>query len=431
MWAADTAGIRLRAENPKRNSMNKENKTELPKRVEYIIERLENGGFEAYAVGGCVRDSLIGKEPEDWDICTSALPEETKKIFSGERIIETGLKHGTVTVLLEHTSYEVTTFRTESGYSDFRRPDKVDFVKTVAEDLKRRDFTVNAMAYNNKKGLIDIYGGREDLKKRLIKCVGNPHERFSEDALRIMRAVRFAGVLGFEIEEKTAAAVRSDRLLLKNIAAERISAEFMKLLMSKNPHMIYDYKEVIDVFIDRAENIKKNEAELIGELPEKKSVRLAFLLNTLYKNDGNASGLIHAALKKLKLDNRLIEKTERIISCMKKHLPESLTDCRFLVSDLGIEAVSDYIQILSAEKSAPDGGLKNVMKWIEQIENCGLCTSIRELKIGGNDLIDAGITDGMKIGKLLRIALGEVIKDNLRNEKKELLEYILKTADRV
>lgn len=411
--------------------MNKEYKIELPKKVARIIERLENGGFEAYAVGGCIRDSLIGKEPEDWDICTSALPEETEKIFSGERIIETGLKHGTVTVLLDRTNYEVTTFRTESGYSDFRRPDNVSFVKNIAEDLKRRDFTVNAMAYNNKKGLIDIYGGREDLEKRLIKCVGNPHERFSEDALRIMRAVRFAGVLGFEIEEKTASAVRNDRLLLKNIAAERISAEFMKLLMSENPHMIYDYKEVIGVFVDRAENIEKNEAELIGDLSRKKSVRLAFLLNTLYKNDDNAGGLIHAALKKLKLDNRLIEKTERIISCMKKPVPENLADCRFLASELGIEAVSDCAQILSAEKSAQNGDLKNVMKWIEQIENCGLCTSIRELKISGNDLIGAGITDGMKIGKLLHLALGEVMRENLKNEKRELLAYALKTADRI
>ena len=418
-----TVGTRQKG-NCRKKDMKTKMEIQLPERVNYIIECLEKNGYEAYAVGGCVRDSLLGKEPTDWDICTSALPEETERVFSGERIIETGLQHGTVTVLIDRIGYEVTTFRTESGYSDFRRPDSVSFVKNVAEDLKRRDFTVNAMAYNKKDGLIDIYGGRRDLKNRLIKCVGEPHERFCEDALRIMRAVRFGGVLGFDIETKTAEAVRNDRLLLKNIAAERISAEFIKLLMSGNPEIIYEYREVIAVFADGAERLEKSDCMIIGKLPPKKSLRLAFFMNCLYKNSDDVLNTVHNALKKLKLDNKLTESTKRIIACMKRPLPNSLAQCRFAVSEFGHEAVSDCAIIGMISKAETGNAFKEVLRQLDIIERDGLCTEITGLDINGNDLMNIGITDGKQIGMILKLVLKEVIEENLKNEKSKILSYV-------
>ena len=418
-----TVGTRQKG-NCRKKDMKTKMEIQLPERVNYIIECLEKNGYEAYAVGGCVRDSLLGKEPTDWDICTSALPEETERVFSGERIIETGLQHGTVIILIDRVGYEITTFRTESGYSDFRRPDSVSFVKNVAEDLKRRDFTINAMAYSNKNGIVDIYGGRRDLKNRLIKCVGEPHERFCEDALRIMRAVRFGGVLGFDIETKTAEAVRNDRLLLKNIAAERISAEFIKLLMSGNPEIIYEYREVIAVFADGAERLEKADCMIIGKLPPKKSLRLAFFMNCLYKNSDDILKTVHDALKKLKLDNKLTESTKRIIACMNRPVPNSLAQCRFAVSEFGHEAVSGCARIGMISKAETGNAFKEVLKYLDAIERDGLCTEITGLDINGKDLMNIGITNGKQIGMILKLVLNEVIEENLKNEKNEILSYV-------
>ena len=210
----------------------------LPEKVKKIISMLEDSGFEAFAVGGCVRDSLLGKEPTDYDITTSALPEETKEVFKNEHIIETGIKHGTVTVLMESEPFEITTFRIDKDYLDNRRPEKVLFTRSLEEDLARRDFTINAMAYSEKTGLIDVFGGASDLEHGIIRTVGDANARFNEDALRIMRALRFSSVLGFEIEEKTAFSVFKNRKLLKNISAERIFSELKKLICGKDAQSV-------------------------------------------------------------------------------------------------------------------------------------------------------------------------------------------------
>jgi len=206
----------------------------IPEEVQYIINTLENNGCEAYAVGGCVRDSLLGKEPKDWDICTPALPEHTMKFFAGHKIIETGLRHGTITLRINHNSFEVTTYRIDGVYSDNRHPDKVEFANDLKEDLSRRDFTINAMAYNPKTGIVDFFGGAKDLEYGIIKCVGDANKRFQEDALRIMRALRLASVLGFSISSDTSKAILENKSLLKNIAVERIAAELNKLIVGNN-----------------------------------------------------------------------------------------------------------------------------------------------------------------------------------------------------
>ena len=209
---------------------------QIPEKVEYIINVLMKNGYEAYAVGGCVRDSILGRVPEDWDITTSAQPEQVKALF--HRTIDTGIQHGTVTVMMDKEGFEVTTYRIDGEYEDSRHPKNIEFTSNLEEDLKRRDFTINAMAYNPKDGLVDIFGGIEDLNKKIIRCVGNANDRFSEDALRILRAVRFAGQLGFAIEEQTKEAIVALAPTLKNISAERIRVELDKLLMGKHPELI-------------------------------------------------------------------------------------------------------------------------------------------------------------------------------------------------
>lgn len=212
-------------------------KIQLPQKVDYIINELIKNGFEAYAVGGCVRDSILGKEPEDWDITTSAKPEEVKNIF--KRTIDTGILHGTVTVMLEKEGYEVTTYRIDGEYEDNRHPKEVEFTSNLVEDLKRRDFTINAMAYNTQNGMVDIFGGLKDIEKGIIRCVGSARDRFDEDALRILRAIRFSAQLGFEIEEETLEGIKEKKENLKNISAERIRVELNKLLLSDYPEKLF------------------------------------------------------------------------------------------------------------------------------------------------------------------------------------------------
>lgn len=222
----------------------------IPQEVEYIISELEKNGHSAYAVGGCIRDSLMGREPEDWDICTSALPEQTLKCFGRHVMLETGFKHGTVTLMLDRKPFEITTYRVDGTYSDNRRPDKVNFVGNLKEDLSRRDFTINAMAYNPREGIADFFGGMEDLRAKSIRSVGSANQRFNEDALRIVRALRFASALGFSLDSSTAAAIRVNCHLLKNIAAERIANELDKLIAGESAtDILHEYASVLAEFV--------------------------------------------------------------------------------------------------------------------------------------------------------------------------------------
>ena len=217
-------------------------KIQMPEAANYIIQTLMAHGYEAYIVGGCVRDSVLGRTPQDWDITTSATPEQTKALF--RRTIDTGIEHGTVTIMMDHVGYEVTTYRVDGKYEDHRRPKEVTFTASLLEDLKRRDFTINAMAYNEQEGLVDIFGGAEDLRRGIIHCVGVPQERFDEDALRSLRAVRFAAQLDFEIEAKTRQAIREKAEFLRDISAERIQVELTKLITSDHPERIIDAYEL-------------------------------------------------------------------------------------------------------------------------------------------------------------------------------------------
>ena len=246
----------------------------LPESAAYVLEKLENAGFEAYVVGGCVRDALLGLEPKDYDVCTNALPEQTETAFAGERVIETGLIHGTVTVLIGGEPFEVTTYRVDGDYADHRHPDGVQFVRDLESDLQRRDFTVNAMAYSPRRGLRDPFGGQEDLKRRCIRCVGEAEKRFEEDALRILRALRFAAVYGFEIEKRTADAARARKDELQYVARERVTAELGKLLCGQAAEEIaFAFSDVLCA----AMNVLPD-AQGLNRVPPELPLRLAHVL---------------------------------------------------------------------------------------------------------------------------------------------------------
>ena len=392
----------------------------MPERVSYIIQKLEEAGHEAYAVGGCVRDSMLGREPQDWDITTSALPEETKAIFS--RTVDTGIKHGTVTAMFGKEGYEITTYRVDGKYSDSRHPDSVEFTRSLEEDLKRRDFTINAMACNS-DGLVDMFGGKDDLENGLIRCVGVPEARFGEDALRILRAVRFSAQLGFDIDPATLEAARKLAPTLANISAERIHSELHKLLMSDWPDRLVLLHELgIDrVILPELERTAKsgrmNElcARLAGA-PYDTAVRWALLL--LYT--GSASEIMH----RLKFDNQTIYTVKALLRF--RQVPVTVLDpagMRRLMSDSGRELMEPLFAFIGA--ADPDLDLTGARRLCRSIIDAGDCTDIKSLAVNGHDLMQAGIPAGKSVGETLERLLSAVLADPSLNTPEKLLELAL------
>ena len=400
----------------------------LPEYVKNLINILHAAGEEAYAVGGCVRDMIMGREPNDYDMTTSALPERTQEIFEGAgfRVIPTGLKHGTVTVIADSHHVEITTFRIDGDYNDSRHPDSVTFTRRVEDDLARRDFTVNAMAYNEKDGLVDVFGGRADINEKLIRAVGDPDKRFSEDALRILRAVRFSATLGFEIDPATLSAMKNSKDGLLRVSRERIRVEFWKTLVCERAQYGLDVMlrtGILGVIFPCLDASSVSElAQKIAILPPDFEVRLAFLLS---KTDaGNADEIISS----LKLSRASSEKVSLMLIAAERELPDINSGYsvrkylqRFrknavnaaLIRALteGVDA-SDVICALEceAEKSPP------------------LC--IPDLKISGADLIMYGITDGLSIGGVLYSLIEAVIENPELNEKEKLMALAIDFSKR-
>lgn len=356
----------------------------LPRSVQLALTLMEAAGYEAYPVGGCVRDFLLGKTAPDFDITTSALPEETKQVFAEYPVIETGIKHGTVTVLIDQTPLEITTFRLDVGYSDGRHPDEVVFTRTLEEDLARRDFTVNAMAYHRKRGVIDPFGGREDLARKQIRCVGDAKTRFCEDALRILRGLRFAATLGFSVEENTAAAMRETKETLSRISGERITAELCKLCCGSHA------AEIAEAFSDVLPGVSPN-LEKLRTLPPILELRLAALL-------GNTD-----AMTGLKLSNAQ-KKSVLCLLTAQVTPPKTRYEALCLLRDHGENA-----RLLAAFHGF---ALSEDGVW-----------RIDQLAIGGSELMERGIT-GRKIGETLSTLLDRVMRGELPNEKEVLLSSI-------
>ncbi len=385
-------------------------KIEMPTHVETIIQKLNEHGFEAYAVGGCVRDSLMGRIPMDWDITTSATPYEVKKIFS--RTIDTGIQHGTVTIMIGKEGFEVTTYRVDGEYEDGRRPKEVSFTSSLYEDLKRRDFTINAMAYNQMDGLVDSFEGVKDLEQKVIRCVGDPLERFQEDALRILRALRFRAQLGFEIDFETRLAIKSIAPNMKNVSKERIQMELVKLLQSDNPEYIREvYEEEIATYVcDGFQKIDPDEIEISCALPSDKATRLAALLRK--------TGVENAVktLKSLKFDNETIRKVKTMVSWHGRAIEEDFYAIRKALSQME-PFVWERIIILNQYSHR----VKAITK---EILDGGDCLSIKGLAVNGQDLIALGVVPGKAIGLYLAQCLEIVLKDPKKNKKDDLLEEI-------
>lgn len=391
----------------------------IPQTVKTLINILEASSFEAYAVGGCVRDSLMNQTPNDWDICTSALPDRMKQCFKNFRAVETGLKHGTLTVIVDGEPYEITTFRKDGEYRDHRHPEQVEFVSDLQTDLSRRDFTVNAMAVHPEKGVVDFYGGIDDLNKKLIRCVGNPDLRFTEDALRIMRGVRFASTLGFSIEEETEKSILKNAHLLKEIAAERIIVELKKTVTGKNaPYIMKKYREV---FAQRIPEMLKYSDEkwnvlcdFLGKLPYDVSLRLSLLYSGIETDE------IKNSLKNLKFEKAIQEEVVALKESLNIELsPELPSMCRFL-NKLGEERAKKALLL----RESLYGSQEESFKCMEQVLSEKICFTLRDLAVNGNDLCELGLKSGREIGETLNFLLEKVMNGEISNEKTALMNEV-------
>lgn len=397
---------------------------QVPEAAAGILEELNAHGFEAYVVGGCVRDSLLGRMPEDWDITTSATPEEVKKIF--KRTIDTGISHGTVTVMADHTGYEVTTYRIDGEYEDGRHPRTVEFTRSLEEDLKRRDFTINAMAYNKEKGLVDAFGGLQDLKDHIIRCVGNPLDRFTEDALRILRALRFSAQLGFTVESGTKKAIREIAPNLAKVSRERIAVELTKLLLSDNPWQMKAVWETgIGPYVSDRFNMalkRLSQAEKIGYLPASKHMRWAGFLRM------EAPGDAWAILKELKMDNETMDQVKTLVSLWRQQIPAQKPLLRRLMSrltDQGFDDLLCFQKVFGGEQLLEE--LSRAEAYSLEIRQSGDCIRLKDLAVTGRDLMGAGMKPGPEMGRVLNHLFEEVLerpecncRDFLMNRYKEL-----------
>lgn len=434
-------------------------KIQLPEKVNIIISTLQAHGYEAYAVGGCVRDSILGREPDDWDITTSATPLETKALF--KRTFDTGIEHGTITVLLDKDAFEVTTYRVDGKYEDSRHPKEVTFTRSLKEDLLRRDFTINAMAYNDEEGLVDIFGGIRDLKNKTIRCVGNAEERFGEDALRILRAVRFAAQLGFGIEKETQKGIVKLAPTLANISAERIQVELVKMLVSPNPGLLRKAYElgITKVILPEFDEMMQTTQETphhkysVGEHTIKaiemiradKVLRLAMLLHDVAKPqmktiDGNGvahfkmhdikgADMAKAILRRLKFDNDTLGKVTRLVQYHDYRIPAEPKRVRRAMNKIGEDLFPYYLEVRRADTMAQSEYLREEkLQNIREMEMCYQdilekkeCVSLKDLAVSGSDLIADGMQPGKEIGMVLNKLLEMVIENPNLNTKETLL----------
>ena len=396
----------------------------MPKDVKYIINTLEKNGYEAYAVGGCVRDAIIGKEPSDWDITTNATPMQVKKLF--KHTIDTGIQHGTVTIMIHKVGYEVTTYRIDGKYADGRHPDKVEFTVSLKEDLKRRDFTINAMAYNDTKGIIDLFGGIEDLKEGIVKCVGNPYNRFDEDALRILRAFRFAAVLNFEVEEKTKKAAGDLAENLNKISKERIRTELDKLIMSDTPEKLMEARKcgLLKYILSEVED--DINIELVKAMPKNNYMKWAALL--YHREEEEVSKI----LKKLKFDNKTVNICKRIVGYSKDFRNIYKENVRVAAHEVGVDIFDKLLEFSKVCINLQDwkGGeypdnsdyINNIEHLYKKVIDDGDCLSLKELAVKGGDLMEIGVPKGAKLGEILNILLYKVLDNPKYNNREKLLE---------
>lgn len=432
---------------------------DMPKNADIAINLLQSAGFEAYAVGGCVRDSLLGKTPNDWDITTSAKPEDMKSVFADFHCIDTGIKHGTVTVVIDGEPLEITTFRLDGEYEDNRHPKSVTFTSNLGADLGRRDFTVNAMAYSKKTGTVDLFGGQNDLKNGIIRCVGDPDRRFNEDALRILRALRFASALDFEIEEKTAQSLLKNRALLGNISEERIAKELLKLVCGKGAKRILtDFAPVLFEILPELQPMYKNSHDnphhcydiyehtliAVESIDPEPTLRFAMLLHDCGKpavKKFDENGVAHfyghqrisaeisaQILARLKVSNKFRDEILFLVSNHDRwELYENTEKMPRYLSKFGLDGVLNLLKVMRADVLAQSPEYRYRLDQIADAEETAKnlaaqkpCLSLSELQINGRTLMDIGIPQGRKLGAVLAQLLDEVIDGVTKNTQEAL-----------
>lgn len=432
---------------------------DMPKNVDTAINLLQSAGFEAYAVGGCVRDSLLGKTPNDWDITTSAKPEDMKSVFADFHCIDTGIKHGTVTVVIDGEPLEITTFRLDGEYEDNRHPKSVTFTSNLGADLGRRDFTVNAMAYSKMTGTVDLFGGENDLKNKIIRCVGDPDRRFNEDALRILRALRFASALDFEIEEKTAQSLLKNRALLGNISEERIAKELLKLVCGKGAKRILtDFAPVLFEILPELQPMYKNSHDnphhcydiyehtliAVESIDPEPTLRFAMLLHDCGKpavKKFDENGVAHfyghqrisaeisaQILARLKVSNKFRDEILFLVSNHDRwELYENTEKMPRYLSKFGLDGVLNLLKVMRADVLAQSPEYRYRLDQIADAEEIAKnlaaqkpCLSLSELQINGRTLMDIGIPQGRKLGAVLAQLLDEVIDGVTKNTQEAL-----------
>jgi len=439
-------------------------KIDIPEDVQKLLNRLQNTGHEAYIVGGCVRDSLLNRTPSDWDICTSAKPNEMKDVFFDNVTISTGLKHGTITVLMNNQGYEITTFRIDGDYSDGRRPNSVKFTDDIVKDLSRRDFTINAMAYNEKEGLIDPFNGLDYLNSKVVRCVGNPNERFQEDGLRMLRAVRFASQLGFKINRQTAISIIDNRKLLKLISQERIREELNKILITENPSSgitalrtlkLLDYimPELNDCHNFNQHNPNHNKdvfahtMAVLDAIDSKLELRLAALFHDIgkpctfaigedsvghfYSHHKESARICRKIMKRLKYSNKEIEYVSELVYYhMTRYKSLKTSSVKKFINKVGVDRLDDLFKLLIADRigSKAPYEFDDIYKLkfeCEKLLSEKQPLSIKDLAVNGYDLMEIGIPQGKEIGKTLNILLNAVLEDFSLNDKDILLKMAI------
>lgn len=444
----------------------------IPEKCIYILSALEKSGFQAYIVGGCVRDMIMGRSVHDFDITTDALPNQIIEIFSEDKIIPTGVKHGTVTVLHKGEAFEITTFRVDGSYTDLRRPDTVSFTSSLKEDLARRDFTMNAVAMNLSGKIFDFFGGISDIENKLIRCVGKPEQRFSEDALRILRAIRFASILNFEIESETAESAIKLKDRLDFISAERIKSEFVKLLCGENAvDTLLKYREIIGQIVPEIKDcfnfsqhskyhkydVYEHIARAVGMIPADSEnveiLRIALFFHDIGKpstfsldengrghfkgHAGKSAEIAEKVMHRLKFDNRTVDIVCTIISHHsdnfdfgdedRKSMP--LSEIKRMISKIGADRFFLLLELKKADNSAKhdfvlheNNEIENISKTAQRLINENCCIKISQLEINGNNLIQLGFR-GREIGRCLETLLENVIDGNIENNYSELMKF--------
>ena len=432
----------------------------LPEIISFCIQRLENAGYATYAVGGCVRDDCLGRTPKDYDLCTAALPEETEALFSDHGLVLAGKKHGTVGVIFGKEVVEITTFRTEGGYQDNRHPDWVHFVSDIREDLSRRDYTINAMAYSPTRGYADPFGGREDLEKGILRAVGDPNERYQEDSLRILRGIRFASRYGLTVDVATEEAMHRQMPLMDNLARERVFDELSKMLPTLTAEEVVRFAPIFSGVIPalkpmigfdqrsphHAYDLMTHVAHVVEAVPGDVTLRWAALLHDVGKiptftQDENGRGhfyghaqasadMAETILQELKAPNAL---RQRVVQLIAAHMTRPLPEKKFLrrqLSSMGWEAYEQLLQLQEADLAGKGAGewdvdFAAIRSLLEEIRAADACLSLKALAVNGRDLMALGLK-GREVGNTLNALLDQVIDENLPNAKEALLDFVRK-----